>query len=61
MNANPVVLAQSVKASAESVGLSERTMRRLIRAGEVPSLVLGRRRLVRVADLEQLLLAKRAS
>jgi excisionase family DNA binding protein len=48
-------VAVGVRDAARMAGVSERTMRELIAAGDLPSLRLRGRRLVRVADLEALL------
>ncbi len=38
---------------AERLSLSQRTIHRLIKRGELPTLKIGRRRLVRLADLRK--------
>ncbi len=41
-----------VKALAEKLGLSSRTVWRIIERGELPTLQIGRRRLMRLADVK---------
>lgn len=48
-------LALAVDEVAEALGVSARTVERLIASGELPSKKLGRRRLVAVAALERFL------
>ncbi len=38
---------------AENLGLSRRTIHRILARGELPSIQIGRRRLVRLADVRQ--------
>lgn len=45
-------LAYTVAEVAESLGISEREVHRRAVAGEIPSFKIGRRRLIRRADLE---------
>jgi excisionase family DNA binding protein len=51
-------VAVSLEQAAERLHLSPRTIRRLIASGELPSVVVGDRRLVRVADLESFIDSK---
>lgn len=48
-------LAVSVAEAAAMVGVSTRTLWTMIGRDELPAVKLGRRRVVRVADLERLL------
>lgn len=45
----------SIVTAAEQLGVSPWTMRTWVRLGRVPHVKVGRRVLIRVADLEQLL------
>ena len=45
---------------AERLGLSRRTIHRIISRGELPTLKIGHRRLIRVADLRHWLTAHEA-
>ncbi len=40
-----------IKALAEKLGLSSRTVWRIIERGELPTLQIGRRRLIRLSDV----------
>jgi excisionase family DNA binding protein len=48
----------SLQEVAEKLGVSPRTLARLIASGELPSLTIGRRRLIRSAALEAWLEAR---
>lgn len=48
-------LALTVAETAASLGVSQRSIYRLIDRGELPTVKVGKRRLVRVEDLEKLL------
>jgi excisionase family DNA binding protein len=48
----------SLREAAEKLGISLRTLARLIATGEFPSLTIGRRRLIRSAALEAWLEAR---
>jgi excisionase family DNA binding protein len=47
---DPITLA--VPAAAKAVGVSSRTIQKFITTGELPSVQLGKRRLIRRVDLE---------
>jgi excisionase family DNA binding protein len=51
-------LALSEPEAAARIGVSERQVRTLIRDGEIAALHIGRRVLIRVAELERYLLAQ---
>lgn len=52
---SPAPLAVSVETAAHMLGISRATAFTYVRSGEIPSLKLGGRRLVRVRDLEAVL------
>lgn len=54
-NLNIQVLAVSVVQAAELLGVSPRTVQNFIARKEIPSRKLGRRRVIRMADLEKFL------
>jgi excisionase family DNA binding protein len=54
-------LAMGVKAAAEAIDVSPRTIENYICQGELASLKVGRRRLVRVKDLERFIGSDRSS
>ena len=54
-------LALGVKAAAEAIDVSPRTIENYIGQGSLASLKVGRRRLVRVKDLERFLATDRSS
>lgn len=53
-------LTLSVGEAAHVVGISERQVYRLIAAGDLPTVRFGRRVLIRVCDLEDLLASRAA-
>ena len=48
----PVRLALSMREAAQVAGLGFTTIRRVVQEGQLPTVRVGRRRLVRVSDLE---------
>lgn len=50
-----VKLTYNLDETAEALGISRRYVERLIQTGELPSVKLGRRRLITLHDLELLL------
>jgi excisionase family DNA binding protein len=48
-------LALSLPDAAHSLGVSERTIRRLVEKGDLPSVRIGGRRLIRYTDLARLM------
>jgi excisionase family DNA binding protein len=47
--------ALDVKQAAARLGIGERTMREMVRSGQVPSVKVGRRRLIAAAAIDRLL------
>lgn len=48
----PVRLALSMREAAQVAGLGFTTIRRVVQEGQLPTVRVGRRRLVRVSDLD---------
>jgi excisionase family DNA binding protein len=55
MQRDETVLAVGMAEAARRIGLSPRTVANLVLTGKLPSQKIGRRRLIRVTELENLL------
>lgn len=51
-------IALTLPAAAKSVGVSARTIQKFITSGELPSVLIGKRRLIRRVDLEAFIEAR---
>lgn len=60
-NRQPPRLAYSVADVVEQTGLGKTTVHGLIASGELPSCKIGKRRIIRHADLEKLLIDRKAA
>jgi excisionase family DNA binding protein len=56
--ANPAPLLYGIRETAQVLSISDRLVRRWIASGELPSVRLGGRRLVRHDDLEEFIAAR---
>ena len=59
MKQTPAPITVGVADAAHMLGICERSVAYLIQSGRLPSQRLGRRRLIRVADLRELVRADR--
>ncbi len=53
-NTTPAPLLVTLTDAAHMLALSRRTLDRMVYSGRLPSVTIGRRRLIRVADLSRL-------